>query len=56
MASPEEFRKFGKEMIDYVADYLENIRSRNVLPDVQPKYLTKIMPEEAPEEPGKYGN
>ena len=31
-----EFRKRGKEMVDYVADYLENIRDRRPLADVQP--------------------
>ena len=31
-----EFRKRGKEMVDYVADYLENIRDRKPLPNVQP--------------------
>ena len=34
MASSEEFREFGKEMIDYVADYLDNIRDRPVFPQV----------------------
>ena len=31
-----EFRKRGKEMVDFVADYIENIRNRRPLPDVQP--------------------
>ena len=51
MTSPEEFREFGKAMIDYVADYLENIRDRPVLPSVKPGYLQQLVPEEAPEEP-----
>jgi hypothetical protein len=25
----EEFRRYGKEMIDYIADYLVNIRLEN---------------------------
>jgi len=36
MTTSEEFRVFGRAMIDYVADYLENIRDRKVLPDVKP--------------------
>ena len=48
---PEEFRKFGKAMIDYVADYQENIRDRPVLPSVTPGYLQQLVPKEAPEEP-----
>lgn len=47
----DEFRRRGKEMVDYVADYLENIRSRKVLPDVYPGYLRPLIPDEAPEEP-----
>lgn len=49
-----EFRKRGKEMVDYIADYLENIEQRQVFPDVQPGYLRSLIPEEAPEEPDMY--
>ena len=51
MTTPSEFREFGKAMIDYVADYLENIRDRPVLPDVKPGYLKELLPQEAPAEP-----
>ncbi|OQV23560.1 Aromatic-L-amino-acid decarboxylase [Hypsibius exemplaris] len=44
-----EFRRAGKEMIDYVADYLENIRDRQVTPDVKQGYLRKLIPDAAPE-------
>ena len=50
----EEFRKRGKEMVDYVADYLENIRERRVYPTVEPGYLSKLIPQEAPQEPEKW--
>jgi len=50
----EEFRKAGKEMVDYVADYLENIRDRRVLSEVEPGYLHKLIPTEAPQEPEKW--
>lgn len=40
----------GKEMVDYIADYLENIRDRRVFPDVQPGYMGKLLPETAPSE------
>ncbi|XP_043233919.1 aromatic-L-amino-acid decarboxylase-like [Amphibalanus amphitrite] len=46
----EQFRQAGKEMIDYVADYLQNIRERRVLPTVQPGYLRALIPDQAPEE------
>ncbi|KAG9345058.1 hypothetical protein JZ751_009599 [Albula glossodonta] len=49
-----EFRRRGKEMVDYIADYLENIEQRQVYPDVQPGYLRSLIPEEAPEQPDSY--
>nr|XP_004652991.1 aromatic-L-amino-acid decarboxylase [Jaculus jaculus]XP_044991406.1 aromatic-L-amino-acid decarboxylase [Jaculus jaculus] len=46
-----EFRKRGKEMVDYVADYLEGIEDRQVYPDVEPGYLRPLIPTTAPQEP-----
>lgn len=37
-------------MVDYIADYLENIRERRVFPDVKPGYMQKLLPESAPNE------
>ncbi len=51
MTSSAEFREFGKAMVDYVADYLDGIRDRPVLPQVKPGYLAPLVPGEAPEEP-----
>ncbi|XP_046342768.2 aromatic-L-amino-acid decarboxylase-like [Haliotis rufescens] len=47
----EEFRRHGREMVDYIADYYENIRDRDVMHRVRPGYLTSMMREEAPEAP-----
>ncbi|XP_034255904.1 histidine decarboxylase isoform X3 [Thrips palmi] len=47
----EEYRRKGKEMVDYIADYLENIRSRRVYPNVKPGYLHNLVPESAPLDP-----
>ena len=44
-----EFRRRGKEMVDYVADYLETIDKRQPLPDVEPGYLRELIPDMAPE-------
>uniref|UniRef100_A0A182RHD3 Histidine decarboxylase n=1 Tax=Anopheles funestus TaxID=62324 RepID=A0A182RHD3_ANOFN len=44
----DEYRQRGKEMVDYIADYLQNIRERRVLPDVQPGYMRSLIPESAP--------
>uniref|UniRef100_A0A8D8X543 Histidine decarboxylase n=1 Tax=Cacopsylla melanoneura TaxID=428564 RepID=A0A8D8X543_9HEMI len=46
----QEYRRRGKEMVDYIADYLENIRDRRVYPDVKPGYLRSLIPESAPVE------
>lgn len=35
-------------MVDYIADYLQNIRERRVLPDVKPGYMANLLPESAP--------
>ncbi|XP_053621137.1 histidine decarboxylase isoform X2 [Plodia interpunctella] len=50
----EEFRVKAKEMVDYIADYLENIRDRRVSPNVQPGYLHNRLPAEAPYLPEKW--
>uniref|UniRef100_A0A336N4C3 CSON011113 protein n=1 Tax=Culicoides sonorensis TaxID=179676 RepID=A0A336N4C3_CULSO len=46
----DEFREFGKAAIDFVADYLDTIRDRPVLPSVQPGYLHDMLPNEMPDE------
>ena len=35
-------------MVDYIADYLENIRDRRVFPDVKPGYMRELLPENPP--------
>ncbi|XP_002164962.2 aromatic-L-amino-acid decarboxylase [Hydra vulgaris] len=54
MTSIEEFKKFSKEMIDYVANYYENIDNKSVLPKVRPGYLKSLLPSSAPTEPEKW--
>ena len=51
MASSEEFRIFGKEIVDYIADYTESQKSLPPLPDVEPRYLLSALPKEAPLKP-----
>lgn len=45
----EEFREFGKAAVDFIADYIENIRDVDVLPSVEPGYLSLLVPDELPE-------
>ncbi|XP_023936676.2 aromatic-L-amino-acid decarboxylase-like [Bicyclus anynana] len=52
----QEFRDCAKTVIDMLADYYDNIRDRQVVPSVEPGYLIKTAPEDAPEEPEKWEN
>lgn len=36
------------ELIEFVIDYVENIRERPVLPSVEPGYLQPLLPDKAP--------
>jgi len=47
--SPEEFRASGHEVVDWIADYLRDIRDLPVLPDVQPGAVTDRLPSTGPE-------
>ncbi|KOB58186.1 Dopa decarboxylase 2 [Operophtera brumata] len=50
----QQFREFGRAAVDLLADYVENIRDREVLPSVEPGYLLDILPQEAPEQPEEW--
>ena len=43
-----EFRRFGREMIDLVANYLDTVQERPVFPSVEALYLEKLIPDTAP--------
>ncbi|XP_051158829.1 aromatic-L-amino-acid decarboxylase-like [Leptopilina boulardi] len=47
----EGFRDFSRAVIDYIINYNETLRDRNVLPCVKPGYLSRLVPTEAPNEP-----
>jgi aromatic-L-amino-acid/L-tryptophan decarboxylase len=49
--SPEEFRRSGHEVVDWIADYFANIRDVPVLPDMQPGDLVAKLPGSGPEQP-----
>uniref|UniRef100_A0A8D0H1J7 Histidine decarboxylase n=1 Tax=Sphenodon punctatus TaxID=8508 RepID=A0A8D0H1J7_SPHPU len=51
---PEEYRERGKEMVDYICQYLSNVRERRVAPDVQPGYMRAQLPDCAPFEPDNW--
>ncbi len=45
----EEFRRFGHELIDWIADYLAHPERYPVLSKVNPGYLKDALPESAPQ-------
>ena len=46
---PEEFRKYGHEVVDWIADYLQHPELYPVLPQVKPGALVDALPARAPE-------
>ncbi|KAI8491606.1 hypothetical protein Bbelb_308060 [Branchiostoma belcheri] len=46
-----EFRRQGKEMVDFIADFMEGIHDRPVFPSVKPGYLREMIPDRAPQDP-----
>lgn len=46
--SPDEFRKQGKQMIDWIADYYENVEKYPVLSQVKPGDIKNQLPDSAP--------
>lgn len=46
----QQFRKAAHAAVDEIIDYYNTIEVRNVLPDVEPGYLRKLLPDAAPEE------
>ncbi|MDB4583070.1 pyridoxal-dependent decarboxylase [Draconibacterium sp.] len=47
--TPEQFRKEGKKIIDWIADYYENIEKYPVLAQVKPGEIKASLPESAPQ-------
>jgi hypothetical protein len=50
----EEFRMRGKEMVDYICNYMEGLSSRRVTPSVEPGYLRYVLPSQAPQHPEEW--
>ena len=48
---PEEFRRHGHALIDWLAGDLETVGERQVMPDVSPGDIAATLPETAPEKP-----
>jgi len=50
---PEEFRKYGKEVVDWIADYLKNTEKYPVYPNIKPGDIKKQLPGSPPLLPEK---
>ncbi len=46
--SPDEFRKFGYEVVDWIARYLDTTGEYRVVPEMQPGELVDALPKSAP--------
>ena len=46
--TPDEFRRRGRELVDWIADYQERVASLPVFPKVQPGEIRAALPAEAP--------
>lgn len=49
--SAEDFRRHGRELIDWIADYWETVEDRRIAPQVEPGDIRDRMPDQAPEQP-----
>jgi aromatic-L-amino-acid decarboxylase len=47
--SPEEFRRCGKQVVDWIADYLETVESHPVRSQLRPGEVRAQLPEHPPE-------
>ncbi|XP_031628133.1 3,4-dihydroxyphenylacetaldehyde synthase 2-like [Contarinia nasturtii] len=52
----KEFREFGYAAVDFIADYMENVHERQVLPSVEPGYLHNLLPSGMPEKSESWKN
>jgi aromatic-L-amino-acid decarboxylase len=48
--TPDEFRQYGRAVIDWIANYYEEIESYSVLSQVEPGEIRAMLPTEAPQQ------
>ena len=52
----KDFRKNAHELVEWMADYMENIENQRVTPDIQPYELYKQLPEVPPQKGEPFEN
>ena len=53
--SPEDFRRYGHELIDWLADYHESLAERPVMAKTRPGEIRDALPSAPPNEPEDFG-
>ena len=53
--SPEDFRRYGHELIDWLADYHEGLADRPVMAKTRPGEIRDALPSAPPNEPEDFG-
>jgi aromatic-L-amino-acid decarboxylase len=54
--TPEEFRKAGHRLIDWIADYRAGVESRPVMAQTQPGEIKAALPASPPQHPESFDN
>ena len=52
--SPQQFREFGRAVVDWIANYYEDIEHLPVLSQVAPGAIRSALPAEAPQRPEEF--
>jgi aromatic-L-amino-acid decarboxylase len=47
--TPEQFRTHGHQLVDWMADYLRDVGTRRVVPDVKPGAIRHALPDAPPD-------
>ena len=45
--TPDEFRRYGRAVVDWIADYYEQVESLPVLSQVEPGQIRSSLPPQA---------
>jgi aromatic-L-amino-acid decarboxylase len=54
--TPDELRRWGHEVVDWVADYLAGVEQHRVVPDVEPGEVRSWLPPDPPEAPEPFAD
>jgi aromatic-L-amino-acid decarboxylase len=54
--TPDELRRWGHEVVDWVADYLATVEQHPVVPDVAPGEVRSWLPPDPPEHPEPFAD